>query len=327
MKTVLVVGGAGYIGSHVNKMLHQSGYNTIVLDNLSKGDRRAVLYGKFIEGDIADNALLNRIFMEHTIDAVMHFAALTDVGESVINPLKYFINNVGGTLNLLEVMRQYGVNVFVFSSTAAIFGLPKTPFITEDHVCSPINPYGESKLMVEKILRDANGAYGFRSCCLRYFNAAGGDPEGQIKYFKQNESNLIPKVLKSVLNGDCSATIYGTDYATPDGTCVRDYVHIDDLGRAHIEAMKKLFSGAPSSVYNLGNGQGFSVREVIQVAGQVTGRQIKVIEGPRRLGDPPILVADSQKAYKELAWKPHYPTLETMILHAWNAMKTVDSSQ
>lgn len=319
-KTILVVGGAGYIGSHVNKQLDDAGYQTVVYDNLSTGSRGAVTRGTFIEGDIGNSELLDEVFKSHKIDAVMHFAAFTDVGESVVNPLKYYHNNVCHTLNLLNAMQRNGIKVFIFSSTAAIFGLPQSDKITESHPQKPINPYGESKLMVEQILKDMDSAYGIRSCCLRYFNAAGGDPEQEVKNFKKKESNLIPVILRSLKNGDHSMTIFGTDYDTPDGTCIRDYIHILDLGQAHIQAMEQLFQGKPSCCYNLGNGQGFSVKEVIQAAEKVTRIPVKAVNGGRRAGDPPILLADSQKAFQELGWKPQFPQLEEMISHAWNAL-------
>lgn len=321
-KNVLVVGGAGFIGSHVVKMLHQAGYQTIALDNLSRGDVRMLQWGLFVQGDLSDAKLLDKIFTEYPIDAVMHFAALTDVGESVTQPLKYFVNNVSNTLTLLDAMQRHFIKTFVFSSSAAIFGIPKEGKITESHPCNPINPYGESKLMVEKILPDLDRAYGIRSCCLRYFNAAGGDPARILKNynFPRKESNLIPIILKNLKQPGSFVTINGTDYPTPDGTCIRDYIHIEDLGTAHITAMEQLLQGAPSNQYNLGNGRGFSIREVIHAACQVTGKELKVKEGPRRPGDPPILVADSQKAQKELHWKPRYPSLEAMIEHAWKAI-------
>ncbi len=319
-KTILVVGGAGHIGSHVNKQLDNAGYQTVVLDNLSTGDRKAVTRGTFIEGDIANSELLDEIFKSYKIDAVMHFAAFTDIGESVTDPFKYYRNNVCHTLNLLHAMERNGVKTFIFSSTAAIFGLPQADKITELHPQLPINPYGETKLIVEQILKDADHAYGLNYCSLRYFNAAGGDPDGEIKNYKKKENNLIPVILRSLKKGDHSVTIFGTDYPTPDGTCIRDYIHILDLGQAHIQAMEKLFDGSPSTQYNLGNGQGFSVKEVIEVAEKITKTPVNVIIGDRRKGDTPLLLADSQKAAKELGWKPQYPALEEMISHAWNAL-------
>lgn len=319
-KKILVAGGAGFIGSHVVKMLDRQGYCPIVFDNLSKGNRQAVTCGTFIEGDLADVLSLKKVFDKFSIEAVMHFAALIDVGESVREPGKYYANNVCNTLNLLEAMRQHGVKTFIFSSTAAIFGNPQQERIAEDHPCAPINPYGYTKLFVEQILRDYDKAYGLRSTALRYFNAAGGDPDGKIKNYNRRPSNLIPVILQHLrqIKKD-PITINGTDYPTPDGTCVRDYIHIDDLGRAHISAMEKLFGGAPSNNFNLGNGKGFSVWEVIRAAEKVTGLKVRTVEGPRRAGDPPILIAESTKAREYLGWTPHYPDLETMILHAWKA--------
>ncbi|CUI16188.1 UDP-glucose 4-epimerase [Candidatus Protochlamydia naegleriophila] len=318
-KTILIVGGAGYIGSHVNKMLNQAGYQTIVIDNLSRGRAETVLYGTFVQGDIADTVFLNQFFEQHSIDAVMHFAAYIDVGESVYDPAKYYQNNVANTLNLLMAMIRHQIKTFIFSSTAALFGEPLTPMINEEHPCHPLNPYGESKWMVEKILRDFETAYGLRYSCLRYFNAAGGDPEGKIKNYQARTSNLIPLILKSLKKDNGSITIYGTDYPTPDGTCIRDYIHIEDLGRAHITALEELLAGHSSSHYNLGNGKGFSVREVIQTVEKVLGKTVQTIEGERRPGDTPILLADASKAAKALNWHPQY-SLEKMIEHAWKAL-------
>ncbi len=317
---ILVVGGAGYVGSHVNKMLDEEGYRTIVLDNLSTGCKEAVTRGTFIQGDMANPDLLDAIFAAHPIKAVMHFAAFIDVGESVHHPLKYYRNNVSNTLTLLSAMQKHGVKLFIFSSTAAIFGIPEEKRITELHPAHPINPYGRSKLMAEKILEDVEAAYGIRSISLRYFNAAGGDPDGEIKNHKKKETNLIPILLRSLKHGNKEIAIFGTDYATPDGTCVRDFVHIFDLGAAHITAMEQLIEGAPSNRYNLGNGRGFSVKEVIREAEKITGISPKVTLGPRRAGDPPVLLADSAKAERELNWSPRYPDLETMIEHAWRAI-------
>lgn len=319
-RTVLVVGGAGFIGSHVNKMLMQKGYSTIVYDNLSRGNKLTLEGSHFIEGDIGDQASLDQLFQNHQIDAVMHFAALIDVGESVKNPAQYYINNVCYTLNLLNAMLRYGVKILIFSSTAAVYGAPLHPLITEEHPTQPINPYGETKLTVEKILRDFDAAYGLRSCCLRYFNAAGGDPEGKIKYYQKKPNNLIPIVLRNIKDQSGTMKINGTDYPTPDGTCVRDYIHIEDLGSAHILAMERLWNGADTAIYNLGNGFGFSVKEVIAAAEKVTGKKVHVVEGPRRPGDPAILIADAKKAEKQLGWKPQYTKIKTMIEHAWNAL-------
>lgn len=317
-KKILVVGGAGYIGSQVTLMLNENGYQTIVLDNLSRGHQQAVVKGSFIEGDISNATFLNKVFEQNQIDAVMHFAALTDVGESVRDPLQYYTHNVAFTLNLLHAMRRFSVTNFIFSSSAAVYGMPQTQLIQESHACQPINPYGMTKLTVERILNDMDQFHGIRSMSLRYFNAAGGDPRGLIKYHVRPESNLIPKLLNSIDQTN-QITVNGSDYPTVDGTCVRDYIHIEDLGRAHITAMEHLFVGSPSNFYNLGNGKGFSIMEVIKAVEKVTGKKIKISVGPRRPGDPATLVSDASKAGKELNWKPIYSSLESMIEHAWKA--------
>lgn len=321
-KSILIVGGAGYIGSYVNKYLNELGYTTVVMDNLSVGDRRAVTRGAFVEGDIGNVDDLDRIFSQYSFDAVMHFAAFTDVGESVIDPAKYFYNNTANTLTLLKTMVRYGVKKFIFSSTAAIFGTPQQGIecIDEQHQKVPINPYGESKLMVETILHDFCNAYGLHFSCLRYFNAAGGDPTSEIKYFKQRESNLIPVALKSLLSNR-TITIFGTDYPTIDGTGVRDYIHIHDLATAHVLAMEQLFADKTATYYNLGNGRGFSVRQVLASIERVTGKRLKVVEGGRRAGDPAILLASSDKAKAELGWKPIYPELDAIVRDTWNVIK------
>ncbi len=326
ISNVLVIGGAGFIGSHVNERLHAAGYSTVVLDNLSSGHPKAVLNGHFVCGDLGDTELLGKIFEQYNINIVMHFAALIDVGESVRDPGAYYNNNVVKTLQLLHTMVKYKVNKIIFSSTAAIFGLPQELPVKETHPTQPINPYGRTKLMVETILRDFDTAYGIKYCCLRYFNAAGGDPSGKIKNYKTKESNLIPVALRSLKQPDGTITIFGTDYPTKDGTCVRDYIHIYDLASAHILAMEKLLYGAPSSHYNLGNGQGFTVREVLNAIKEVTKRSLKIIEGPRREGDSYMLVADSQKARTELGWSPRYADINTIVAHAWQALKPLESS-
>lgn len=321
-KTILIVGGAGFIGSHVANMLRQADYHTVVYDNLSRSTRSTFADNPFIQGDIGDAQALDTLFTHHPIDAVMHFAAFIDVGESVRDPALYYYNNVCGTLTLLNAMVRHHVKTLIFSSTAAVYGMPQSAAIDETHPCNPINPYGRSKWMVEQILRDYDQAYGLKSCSFRYFNAAGGDPEGQIKSTQPHITNLIPLILKSLKTGG-KVTLFGTDYPTPDGTCIRDYIHIDDLGRAHILGMKKLLNGSPSCFYNLGNGQGHSVREVIRAAEHATGMPVLVQEGGRRPGDPPILVANARKAMKELDWQPRYQNLETMIEHAWKAWEQV----
>lgn len=317
--TILIVGGAGFIGSYVNKLLYDKGYQTIVYDNLSRGNRATVFQGEFIQGDIGDSALLDSVFKRHPIQAVIHFAAYIDVGESVREPAKYYENNVAKTLNLLNIMLKHQVKTVVFSSSAAIFGVPQMERITEQHPCHPINPYGETKWMVEKILQDFDRAYGVKSCCLRYFNAAGGDPTGQIKNYQTQVTNLIPLALRAIkLNRPL--TIFGNDYPTRDGTCVRDYIHIHDLGTAHLLGMERLFAGSPSLAYNLGNGQGYTVKEVISTIETVTGHSIITQEGERRPGDPPLLLADASLIRKELGWQPVYPDLNIMIEHAWKAL-------
>ncbi len=318
-KTILITGGAGFIGSYVNALLHRSGYDTVVFDNLSQGCRSSVQEGIFVKGDIGHPEELKDVFTRFHIDAVMHFAALINVGESCANPDLYYKNNVANTLTLLESMLRHSVKTLIFSSSAAIFGLPQTAFIKENHPVQPINPYGETKLMVERILRDFDKAYNFKFAALRYFNAAGGDPEGKIKHSKNHPSNLIPIVL-SQIQRDGAVTIFGTDYPTPDGTCIRDYIHIHDLGTAHVKALERLLAGGESDYYNLGNGKGFSVREVIAAAKKVTGRPLQVIEGARRLGDPPFLLSDAEKARRDLGWTIRYPDLESMIKHAWGSL-------
>ena len=323
-KVILVVGGAGFIGSYVNKMLNEAGYRTVVLDNLSRGYKEAVFDGNFIKGDLADSALLNDIFHTYSIDAVMHFAAYIDVGESVKDPAKYYSNNVTNTLNLLSAMIRFEVKTLVFSSSAAIFGDPLEPLLKEEHPCLPTNPYGETKLMIEKIIRDFDTAYGLKCCCLRYFNAAGGDPEGKIKNYQRQTHNLIPRILLSIKKNGGLVTINGTDYPTRDGTCIRDYIHIADLAVAHIAAMEKLLADSSSDHYNLGCGQGFSIREVINIVEKVLCIKIQIIESGRRIGDPPQLIADASKAARILNWYPCF-SLEDMIEHAWNGYSDLKS--
>lgn len=319
MKTILVVGGAGYVGSHVNKLLKSSHYQSIVFDNFSRGSKKTIENTFFCEGDLQNLQNLEEVFSQFSFSAVMHFAAFTDVGESILDPAKYYKNNVVNTLNLLETMRKFHVNKLVFSSSAAIFGLPQEKLIKEDHPVHPINPYGRTKLMIEEILHDYSNAYNFRSISLRYFNAAGGDPEKKIKYYVTKPNNLIPIVLNALKN-DHSVIINGTDYPTVDGTCIRDYIHIDDLGQAHLLALEKLLNEGSTDFYNLGNGRGYSVKEVIASAEKITGLKAKTVEGPRRPGDPPYLLADSQKAIVHLGWQPKYPDLDIMIEHAWKAL-------
>ncbi len=318
--TVLVTGGAGYIGSHTVLALQQAGYTVIVLDNLVYGHRdiaESVLKVTLIEGDTNDRALLDRLFTEYDIAAVMHFAAYAYVGESVNDPAKYYRNNVVGTLTLLEAMVAHNVKKFVFSSTCASYGVPKTIPIPEDHPQAPINPYGMSKLMVEHILADFDRAYDFKAVRFRYFNAAGADPQGRLGEDHNPETHLIPLVLMAALGKRPSISIFGTDYPTPDGTCIRDYIHVSDLADAHVQGLEYLLKGGDSQIFNLGNGNGFSVKEVIDTARQVTGREIVAVECDRREGDPPALVGSSDRARKILGWNPKYSDITEIIRHAW----------
>ena len=314
---ILVVGGAGYIGSHMVKMLLGAGHEVVTLDNLSNGHRDAVLGGKLVVGDLCDRGLLRQLFREHDFAGVMHFASFIEVGESVREPLKYYRNNLSNTINLLQAMVEHDVLAFIFSSTAAIFGEPQAIPIDETHPRNPINPYGRSKWMVEQVLADVDQAHGLKSVCLRYFNAAGADPDGQLGERHDPETHLIPLVLQAAAGRREAITVFGSDYDTPDGTCIRDYIHINDLCQAHLLALEHLLAGGDSRAYNLGNGQGFSVREVIDTARAVTGRDIPVIESERRPGDPARLVADSTRARQELGWRPAYSDLATIIEHAW----------
>jgi UDP-glucose 4-epimerase len=314
---ILVVGGAGYVGCHMVAVLGEAGYKPVTLDNLYSGYRDAVIAGEFIQGDLNDRELLNQVLDAHDFAGVMHFAAHIEVGESVRDPAKYYRNNVANTQNLLDAMVRYGVNAFIFSSTAAIFGEPQYIPIDEQHPKAPVNPYGRSKWMVEQLLEDYDHAYGLKSCALRYFNAAGADPRGRLGERHQPESHLIPLVLQAASGRRESITLYGNDYDTTDGTCIRDYIHVSDLCDAHLLALEQLTQGGESNRYNLGNGQGYSVQEVIDAAAKVTGREIPVVRGERRPGDPATLVADSARARSKLGWSPRFADLDTIIAHAW----------
>ncbi len=318
--TILVVGGAGYIGSHAVLALQQAGYEALVLDNLVYGHRELVakLGAELVEGDMNDRAMLDQLFASREIAAVMHFAAYAYVGESVTDPIKYYRNNVVATLTLLEAMLAANVKHFVFSSTCATYGTPKSVPIPEDHPQNPINPYGATKLMVERILADFDTAYGLKSVCFRYFNAAGADPAGRLGEDHNPETHLIPLVLQTALGLRDSISVFGTDYPTPDGTCIRDYIHVSDLASAHILGVEYLLKGGDSGAFNLGNGSGFSVKQVIETAQQVTGREIKVIERERRAGDPAALIGTSERARTILGWQPQYADLTQIISHAWN---------
>jgi UDP-glucose 4-epimerase len=315
---ILIVGGAGYIGSHVNKELNKRGYKTIVFDNLFSGKKDLVKWGKFFEGDLGDINSIREVFKKYSIEAVFHFAAFKAVGESVVDPQKYYKNNVVNTLNLFEVMKENGINKFIFSSSAAVFGNPQYIPIDEQHPQNPINPYGETKLIVEHIMRDYSIAYDFKYVSLRYFNACGADLDGEIGEWQGSSSNLIPLVLDAAAGLREDIKIFGTDYPTFDGTCIRDYIHVTDLADAHVLSLDYLFNGGQSNCFNLGNGKGFSVKEVVMMAKKITGIDFKVTETGRRIGDPPSLIADSKKAKEVLNWKPKYADLETIIRSAWN---------
>jgi len=310
---ILVTGGAGYIGSHTVKQLLKQGYDVVVFDNLSEGHREFVLTEHFVEGDLLDIEALRNAFTRYPIDAVIHFAALTKVGESVSDPQKYYVNNVAGTLHLLQSMREHNVGRIVFSSSAAVYGDPQQVPIPEEHPKTPINPYGQTKWMMEQIMNDFAHAYDLRYIALRYFNASGSDPDGDIGEWHEPETHLIPIVLEAALGERSHIEIFGTNYETPDGTCIRDYIHVSDLAEAHILALEHLKTGGESGAYNLGTGCGHSVREVIDVCQEISGRLVPVIEGPRRPGDPPVLVADALRAGVELGWKPKRSDLETIV--------------
>lgn len=314
---ILVVGGAGYIGSHMSKMLDSADHDVVVVDNLSSGSRDALQYGQVIVGDIADQKILDRVFSVGDFDCVMHFASHIEVAESIQDPAKFYRNNVANSQALLDAMLRHGVKNFVFSSTAAIFGNPVRVPIDEFHPKNPINPYGRTKWMVEQMLADYETAYGVRSVSLRYFNAAGADPDGDLGERHEPETHLIPLILQAATGERDSISIFGTDYDTPDGTAVRDFIHVVDLCEAHLLAMDYLKEGGESAAFNLGNGRGFSVREVVDVARRVTGQAFTVREKPRRLGDPARLVADATSARDVLGWTPRRSELEEIIRDAW----------
>ncbi len=320
--TILVTGGAGYIGSHMVKLLLERNESVVTLDNLTGGHRDAVLGGEFIHGDLADRELLDRIFREHDITTVMHFASFIQVAESVRAPGKYYRNNVANTLSLLDTMVAHEVKQLVFSSSAAIFGEHGGAPISEQQSICPLTPYGASKAMVERALMDYDRAHGVKYIALRYFNAAGADPSSLLGERHDPETHLIPRVLQAASGRRDSVTVFGRDYDTPDGTCIRDYIHVSDLCEAHLLAMRKLQRDGASAEYNLGNGNGYSVQQVIETARRVTGTKIKVMDGSRRDGDPARLVADSTLALRELGWKPQHADLETIIAHAWQYHRT-----
>ena len=315
--TILVVGGAGFIGSHMVKLLRRSGLAPVVVDDLSSGRRESVGSSPLEIGDIGDRAFVEGVLDRHAPEAVMHFASFIQVGESVADPGKYYANNVTATQALLDAMRARGILRFIFSSTAAIFGNPIAVPIDEDHPKQPINPYGRSKWFVEQMLEDYDAAYGMKSVCLRYFNAAGADPEGELGECHEPETHLIPLILQVASGRRPHIGVYGGDYDTPDGTCIRDYIHVEDLCSAHLLSLRQLLGGAPSARYNLGNGNGFSVLEVIEAVRRVTGNPIKVVMGERRAGDPPRLVANAARARNDLGWTPGRADLERIVADAW----------
>jgi len=315
---ILIVGGAGYIGSHTNKIMSQRGYENVVFDNLVYGHREAVKWGKFVFGDLCNKDQIRSCLEENRIDAVMHFSAFAYVGESVIKPALYYQNNVVNTINLLDVMRQYDVRYFIFSSSCATYGMPKQIPITEEHPQQPINPYGRTKFMIERILEDYDHAYGIKHISLRYFNAAGADPEGEIGERHEPETHLIPLTIFAALGKRDSISIYGTDYSTDDGTCVRDYIHVNDLADAHIKALEYLRDSGQSAVFNLGNDNGYSVRKIIERVKMVSQRDFNVVEQERRPGDPPVLVSSSARAANILGWRPQFADIDSIIATAWN---------
>ena len=323
---ILITGGAGYIGSHTCLELAKHGYQVVVLDNLCQGHREFARFGEFVLGDVGDQDLLDLVFSTYAPKAVMHFAAHTDVGESVRNPAKYYLNNLQNTVNLLEAMRRAGVNLFVFSSTCATYGLPESLPLKESNPQAPISPYGRSKLMIEQILRDYSTGYGFDFVSLRYFNAAGADPEGRLGERHDPETHLIPLVLMAALDPEREVKVFGTDYDTPDGTCIRDYIHVTDLSRAHLMALEYLIGGGESTAFNLGNGRGFSVREVLDCAARVTGKPIRVVKGERRAGDLPCLIGGTEKIRQVLGWEPDIAALEDIIETAWKWMNQSDQA-
>jgi UDP-glucose 4-epimerase len=314
---ILITGGAGYIGSHVNKLLNKNGYKTIIADNLVCGHAEAVKWGTLHVVDLADTEKLRDIFSRYRFDTVFHFAAYAYIGESVKEPAKYYRNNVVNTINLLDVMREYGSKRIIFSSTCATYGIPTSVPIKEDAPQNPINPYGRSKLIIEQLLRDYSDAYGIKYCCLRYFNAAGADPDGEIGEKHNPETHLIPLALNAAADESKSLNVFGTDYPTSDGSCIRDYIHVCDLADAHVQAMDYLIRSNESRCFNLGNGSGLSVFEIIDSVKRVTGSNFRVNISPRRPGDPPVLVGSSELAKEILGWKPKFTDIDTIVNHAW----------
>ncbi len=316
-RKILVTGGAGYIGSHTVRLLLRQGHDVIVADNLSKGYRHNVPDGRLRVIDLADTAGLEALIREHGTEAVIHFAAFIAVGESMREPARYFTNNVSGSLSLLTAMVETGVKHIVFSSTAAVYGNPHSSPILESFPIQPVNPYGESKVMVETLLHWFDRIHGLTNVCLRYFNASGADPDGVLGEEHEPETHLIPLLLRAVATGQ-PVTVFGDDYETPDGTCIRDYIHVNDLAQAHILAVEHLMSGGASDQFNVGTGAGHTVMEMIRAVEEVTGKKVPYVVGPRRAGDPPALVAASDRLRTKLGWSPQYTDLRTIVQHAWN---------
>lgn len=325
MKTILVTGGAGYIGSHTVRYLLQHNYNVVVVDNLVYGHKEAVLTKKFEQIDLADKPPLDKVFKKYKPDAVIHFAAFTYVGESVANPQKYYWNNVVTTLNLLDTMIENGVKNIVFSSTCATYGNPQYTPIDEKHPQSPINPYGKTKFMMEQMMADYETAYGLKYAALRYFNAAGADTKSELGEVHEPETHLIPLVLKAIKGEIPHITVFGTDYDTADGTCIRDYIHVEDLADAHMKAVEKIFETQESYCINLGTGIGTSVKEIIHAAEKVTGKKVPLVYGARRTGDPAKLYASNQKAKELLNWNPKYTDISEIIETAWLFEQKINS--
>lgn len=324
--TILVTGGAGFVGSHACKALARAGYQPIVYDNLSNGVRKAVKWGPLEIGDLEDQARLTQVVVCHKPVGVLHFAAFIEAGESVREPERFYQNNVAGTLALLRVMRTAAIDNIVFSSTAAVYGEPKVSPIPETHALRPLNPYGRSKLMVEEVLRDVSAAQGLRYCALRYFNAAGADPDGELSENHDPETHLIPLVLQAAYGLRPDIAIFGTDYDTPDGTCIRDYVHVSDLAEAHVLALRRLLEGGDNLAANLGTGQGVSVQQLIDEVERTVNRKIRRRFAPRRPGDPAILVASTSKAQEELNWCPQYKSVSSLILDAAKSLESAFTS-
>ncbi|MFZ2153271.1 MAG: UDP-glucose 4-epimerase GalE [Microgenomates group bacterium] len=314
---ILIVGGAGYIGSHVNKLLSEMGYQTVVFDNLSTGHRESVKWGELVEGDLANIHEIENVFTKYNMEAVLDFASFIEVGESVVDPQKYYQNNVVNSLNLLGVMKKFEVNKIVFSSTAAVYGNPQKVPIVEDSPLLPINPYGKTKLMLEMIFADYDKAYGLKSVCFRYFNACGADRDGEIGEGHTPESHLIPRILKYAKGELPEFKLFGTDFETKDGTCVRDYIHVEDLAKAHLMGLKHLLNSGESKIFNLGSGSGYSNKEIANAAREVTGVDFEINYGPRRAGDPAILLADTTKIKTEWNWEPEYKDIKVILQTAW----------